>query len=155
MVNLFVLALKIFISFPYKMTLEKMKVPEVCLSLYNKKYLPDIQDVENYQQLRNACGLASILMLADLEKNKAANEFLIQVSQIIKPLMESADKLTDEHLFKYLDYELQYAVQYLLLKSLSQRGYPDLYNFLQGELGTAYSDQKAVHLHEIKEQYKN
>src|SRR6056297_1097310 len=130
-----------------------MKIPDLSLPLYDHKYIPEVQDIENYQQLANTCGLASVLMLARLDKHTAQEKFLEKVCETIRPLIEVCNDSTREDLFSEKEFQYQFALQYLLLKSLSKEGYDFLYDFLREKCPHIFEDQKAVHLYKLDQLY--
>ncbi len=129
-----------------------MQLPDKIVEFYEDKFLPTSQDIENYMQLSNACGLASILMLAQLNKHKNTLLFLEKISDLIEPLIKEVAKYSIDDVYKLKEYKLQYAAQYLLLKAFSETGWEFLYDYLKENAGEEYINQKALHLYYLREQ---
>ena len=88
--------------------------------------LPTKWEFPLYRQLTNSCGLASILMLMDPNKNPELQEILDKIGELINPLILKILPVNES------EFIYQYVLQYVLLKALSRNS--DEYQFLNDYL---------------------
>jgi hypothetical protein len=110
------------------------------INLTSGNELPTVRELPLYQQLHNACGLASLLMLLNLPQNPRMEQFVSELTKMIKPLLPK--------MYEYeSDFARQYALEYLLLKAQGTGNKTALYKYLQTRFSYAYEDQKAINNH--------
>lgn len=99
--------------------------------------IPTSREFPLYEQLPNACGLASILSMINPDQDNRVDQFLADLSYAIKDLMP--DFRASNRVLAY-----QYALQYLLTKAQGTGSKKSLYHYLNTRFSSAYDDQKVV-----------
>jgi hypothetical protein len=101
--------------------------------------LPYIWDYPLVKQMHNACGLATVLMAIDPDRNPRLRYFLNEIFNLIKPLIRTLNF----HELNEVEQD-HYVLEYLLLKAQGAGSKQFLYDFLIQRFGATYEDQRAI-----------
>ena len=112
--------------------------------------LPTKWEFPLYRQLTNSCGLASILMLMDPNKNPKLQKILDNIGELIDPIIFKIIPIKES------EFIYQYVLQYVLLKALSREseGYQFLNEYLTDQFKNSYENQKLISNFKLAESHQ-
>ncbi len=107
---------------------------------------PYIRHIPTYTQHVNGCGLSSLLMLIDLQKNEEIKAFLEKIWEKIRGIYGKTS-------FNQKDLQYAVALQYILLKSVGFSYKDAIYKFLNQRLEYLFEDHRIINKYN-QEQYR-
>ena len=112
--------------------------------------LPTKWEFPLYRQLINSCGLASILMLMDPNKNPKLKKILDSIGELIDPIIFKIIPVRES------EFIYQYVLQYVLLKALSRESedYKFLSEYLTDQFRNTYENQKLISNFKLAESHQ-